>query len=271
VTQETGRDKSDETDLVDVAEEAARSSARESANQSGKAAKKQAGTKTGGKRGSLLRSLPTVVIVLLIVLLFPAFIARAFVIPSGSMETTLHGCTGCDNDRVLVDRLTTRFTEPRQGQVLVFLQPWSWHNSELHDTVAASSGLSRVIEAIGSAVGIQPAGRTDLIKRVIAVGGQTVGCCDARNRVTVDGKPLDEPYVYFAPEFGPAMQAPFGPIVVPKGELWMMGDSRNNSVDSRAQGNGPVPVADVLGRARLIIYPFSRFGLIGGAPTPAEH
>jgi signal peptidase I len=265
VTQETGRDKSDKTDLVDVAEETMRSSANRSARDSAKeTAAKQPGKKRGG---SLMRALPTVVLVVAIVLLFPAFVARAFVIPSGSMETTLHGCTGCNNDRVLVDRLTTRFSEPKQGQVLVFLQPRSWHNYELHDAAAPATGLAKVIEAIGSAVGIQPAGRTDLIKRVIAVGGQTVACCDARNRVTVDGKPLDEPYVYFAPEFGEAKQAPFGPIVVPKDHLWMMGDSRNNSVDSRAEGNGPVPVADVLGRARLIIYPFSRFGLIGGAPT----
>jgi signal peptidase I len=252
VTRKSGKDKS-EHDLVDVAEEAAHGSGPDSKSSSGR----------GGK---MLRTLPTVVIIIAIVLLFPAFIARAFVIPSGSMETTLHGCTGCDNDRVLVDRLTYRFNEPKQGDVLVFLQPRSWSNSEL-EAPPDPQGISKVFATIGSVVGIQPAGRTDLIKRVIAVGGQTVSCCDGRNRVMVDGKPLDEPYVYYAPEFGPAKQAPFGPIVVPKGQLWMMGDSRNNSIDSRAPRNGPVPASDVLGRARLIIFPFARFNTIGGAPT----
>lgn len=253
MTRKSGKDKSEQTDLVDVAEAAARGSAQDSKQSPGLGRK-------------LLRTLPTVVIVVAIVLLFPAFIARAFVIPSGSMETTLHGCSGCDNDRVLVDRLTSRFSEPEQGQVLVFLQPRTWKNSEL-EPPPDPTGINRVFAMIGSVVGIQPAGRTDLIKRVVAVGGQTVSCCDIRNRVMVDGKPLDEPYVYYAPEFGPAKQAPFGPIVVPKGQLWMMGDSRNNSIDSRAPRNGPVPASDVLGRARLIIFPFARFNTIGGAPT----
>ena len=98
------------------------------------------------------------------------------------------------------------------------------------------------------------------IKRVIAVGGQTVVCCDERNRILVDGVALDEPYVYYEPESGPARQAPFGPVRVPEGHLWVMGDSRNDSVDSRAEGNGPVPVADVIGRARFIVWPFDRMG-----------
>ncbi|MDT7656971.1 MAG: signal peptidase, partial [Pseudonocardiales bacterium] len=98
----------------------------------------------------------------------------------------------------------------------------------------------------------------DLIKRVIAVGGQTVTCCDAQNRITVDGKPLNEPYIYYLPEAGPPTQSDFGPIKVPDGQLWVMGDSRNNSSDSRVPGHGPIPVANVIGKARFVVLPFSR-------------
>ena len=81
----------------------------------------------------------------------------------------------------------------------------------------------------------------------------------------VDGKPLDEPYIYFLPEAGTARQDAFGPITVPAGTLWMMGDSRNNSADSRVPGHGPVPISNVIGQARLIVLPFARFGSI---PSP---
>ena len=90
-------------------------------------------------------------------------------------------------------------------------------------------------------------------------------CCDSRNRVLVDGKPLDEPYIYFLPEAGTARQDTFGPVTVPAGELWMMGDSRNNSADSRVPGHGPVPISNVIGRARFIVLPFARIGAI---PSP---
>ena len=106
-------------------------------------------------------------------------------------------------------------------------------------------------------VGIQRPDEVDFIKRVIAVGGQTVSRCDASNRLTRDGKPLDEPYVYFRPGFGPPRQRPFGPVKVPPGMIWVMGDSRNNSDDSRI--NGPVPI----GEARLIVAPPHRFEVIG--------
>jgi signal peptidase I len=77
--------------------------------------------------------------------------------------------------------------------------------------------------------------------------------------VLVDGQPLDEPYVYYLPEAGPARQAPFGPVTVPAGQLWMMGDSRNNSADSRVPGHGGVPLANVIGEVRLVVMPFDRF------------
>jgi signal peptidase I len=188
-----------------------------------------------------------------------AFVARIFEIPSGSMETTLHGCDGCQNDHVLVDKLAVRFSAPKPGDIVVFTLPRTWNNSELPVAGAAANPVLRALQHVGHVLGIT-ADRPDLIKRVIAVGGQTVSCCDVRNRVLVDGKALDESYIYFDPAFGPAQQTPFGPVTVPPGQLWVMGDSRNNSVDSRAQGNGPVPLADVIGKARLIVSPLSRFG-----------
>ena len=211
-----------------------------------------------------------VIFLVVLVLVVPAFVARVYAIPSGSMETTLHGCTGCTNDRVLVDKVSYRFTTPKPGDVVVFVRPSSWHNSELEQTPEPTSGLGRTMQSLGNLLGLQEAGQTDLIKRVIAVGGQTVSCCDSRNRLEINGKPLDEPYVYYAPGFGPAQQAAFGPVKVPDGDIWAMGDSRNNSVDSRAIGDGPVPLANVIGRARLIVYPFARFGRLNtGTSQPS--
>jgi len=196
-----------------------------------------------------------------IVVLLAAFVARVFAIPSGSMELTLHGCTGCDNDHVLVDKLNYRFHPPQPGDVLVFAVPRGWHNSELPVAPPPANPIPRAMQWISVVFG-NGGNRTDLIKRVIALGGETVSCCDARNRLLVDGKSLDEPYIYYAPEFGPARQIRFGPVRVPNGQLWMMGDSRNNSVDSRAEGNGPVPITDVIGKARMIVLPVARFGPI---------
>ena len=197
-----------------------------------------------------------------LVVLVAALVAQIYEIPSGSMETTLHGCTGCENDRVLVDKLAYRFGEPKPGDIVVFTLPDSWNNSELPVAGRSGNPLVRALQALGHAIGVAT-DRPDLIKRVIAVGGQTVACCDARNRLLVDGKGVDEPYIYFAPAFGSARQTSFGPVRVPAGQLFVMGDSRNNSVDSRAEGNGPVPLADVIGKARMIVWPLARAGWLG--------
>ncbi|MBN9111047.1 MAG: signal peptidase I [Pseudonocardia sp.] len=222
--------------------------------------------KSGRRRKtSFWKELPLLIVVaLLLTFLIQTFLAKVYVIPSGSMEQTLHGCTGCNNDRVLVDKITYRFSDPTPGDVVVFRGPDSWGTEQVS---VPSSALARGLQQVGSLIGLAPPDEKDFVKRVIAVGGQTVACCDSRNRVMVNGKPLDEPYIYYLPEAGPARQVPFGPVTVPQGELWMMGDSRNNSSDSRAAGHGPVPVENVIGKARLKVLPFDRFGIIH-APDP---
>jgi signal peptidase I len=201
----------------------------------------------------------------LLALLIPAFVARVYAIPSESMEPTLHGCPGCDNDRVLVDRLSYRFADPKPGDIVVFALPDSWQNSELPPPPVSQNPVAKGLQIAVSAISLSRAEEVDFVKRVVAVGGQTVSCCDPRNRVVVDGVPLDEPYIHFDLMFGPAQQTPFAPVRVPPGQIWVMGDNRNSSVDSRAAGNGPVPVANVLGEARMIVLPFARFGTIGAA------
>ncbi|MDN5917932.1 MAG: signal peptidase I [Pseudonocardia sp.] len=211
---------------------------------------------------SFWKELPLLVgVAFVLTFLISTFVGKVFVIPSGSMETTLHGCTGCTNDRVLVDKVTYNFTDISPGDVVVFRGPDSWSNSE-YEAEEPSNGLLRGLQMAGSLVGMSPPDEKDFVKRVVAVGGQTVACCDALNQVMVDGQPLDEPYIYYLPEAGPARQIPFGPVTVPDGEMWMMGDSRNNSADSRASGHGPVPVENAIGKARLIVLPFDRFGWV---------
>jgi signal peptidase I len=213
------------------------------------------------RRPTFWKELPILIVVALVLtFLIQTFLGKVYVIPSGSMETTLHGCTGCNNDRVLVDKITYRFRDPAPGDVVVFRGPDSW-SSEI-EIDPPSSPVVRGLQLFGSLIGLAPPDEKDFVKRVIAVGGQTVQCCDSRGQVMVDGKSLNEPYIFYLPEAGPPKQASFGPVTVPPGQLWMMGDSRNNSADSRMPDHGAVPVANVIGQARMIVLPFDRLGWV---------
>jgi signal peptidase I len=223
------------------------------------------------KKGSFWRELPVLVLTALVLtFLIQTFLARVYVIPSASMEPTLHGCPGCTNDRVLVDKLSYRFGDPRPGDVVVFRGTDSWGSefvSQRSDNV-----LVRGLQQAGSVIGLAPPDERDFVKRVIAVGGQTVKCCDKQNRVMVDGTSLTEPYAVF---IGQEPQEEFGPVTVPPGSLWMMGDNRNNSADSRRhvadQRAGTVPVSNVIGKARVIVLPVSRWqGIADPDPQPAK-
>ena len=200
--------------------------------------------------------------------LIQTFLAKVYVIPSGSMETTLHGCTGCVNDRVLVDKITYRFRDPQPGDVVVFRGPDSWRSEFTVDEPA--SPLVRGLQGLGSLIGLAPPDEKDFVKRVIAVGGQTIACCDPRNRVLVDNKPLERA-LHLLPARGGAGAA--GAVRARHGahdELWMMGDSRNNSADSRVPGHGAVPLENVIGQARLIVMPFDRFGTIAAVDPQTD-
>jgi signal peptidase I len=211
------------------------------------------------RRSSFWKELPLLIVVALVMtFLIQTFLAKVYVIPSGSMERTLHGCTGCSNDRVLVDKITYRFRDPAPGDVVVFRGPESWSSEIVIQE--PTNPVVRGLQLFGSLIGIAPPDEKDFVKRVIAVGGQTVQCCDPRGQVLVDGEPLNEPYLFYLPEAGPPKQAPFGPVTVPDGHLWMMGDSRNNSADSRVPGHGAVPVENVIGLARFVVLPLDRFG-----------
>ncbi|GGS51357.1 signal peptidase I [Actinokineospora fastidiosa] len=202
-------------------------------------------------------------VALVLTILIQTFIARVFVIPSESMERTLHGCPGCTGDRVLVDKITYLFRDPSPGDVVVFERPGTWDH--FGGASRSDNPIVSWFQDFGAQFGLAEPSEDDIVKRVIAVGGQTVECCDERNRVLVNGKPLDEPYVYLP---DPGMeQSQFEPITVPEGMLFVMGDNRNNSRDSRSQGggglNGMVPIDSVIGKARTIILPPSRWQGVG--------
>jgi signal peptidase I len=216
------------------------------------------------KQRPFWRELPLLIVVALaLTFLIQTFIGRQYVIPSGSMEKTLHGCTGCEGDRIYVDKLVYDFSEPDPGEVVVFRGPDGWSGS---GTEVSTSGNAFVqgFKNVVAAIGIGPPQDYELVKRVIAVGGQTISCCDAKDRMMVDGKPLNEPYAYREPGLPERPdQGLSKPVKVPQGSIFVMGDNRNNSNDSRFQNgggvNGVVPVDNVIGKVRTIIWPPSRW------------
>jgi len=212
------------------------------------------------KKSGFFRELPILVVVALVIaVLLRAFIVESFYIPSGSMEKTLHGCPGCTADRLMVNRMVYRFHPPRSGDIVVFSAPAGWSISG-DEAGTGGSVLARTFDQLSQWVGGGGSDRPKLVKRVIAVGGQTVRCCDRRGRVMVDGRPLDEPYVYTD---GPDPRRRFRAVTVPDGYLWVMGDHRNVSADSRWHTHTPeggmVPVGDVVGEPFAIYWPISRW------------
>ena len=189
------------------------------------------------------RELPILVVVAVCVaFLVRGFVVQTFWIPSGSMEHTLNV-----NDRVLVNKIVYDFRDPRRGEIIVFTSPVSWRSSP---------------------------DEKNFIKRVIGVGGDRMQCCKS-GRIVVNGQPLVEPYL--DPDNG--IGAPSSPdgfdVVVPAGRLWVMGDNRMHSGDSRQQyldtdhdiGAATIPVSSVIGRAFVLFYPLGRASWLSVPPT----
>jgi len=222
----------------------------------------ESSSKPPKKKMSFWKELPILIgVALVLVFVIQQFLARVYVIPSGSMEQTLHGCSGCNGDRILVEKVTYYFTDPQPGDVVVFKGPGPWVQNEFREE-RSSNPFVRFFESLGSVIGLAPPDEKDFVKRVIATPGQTVRG-DADGKVYVDDKPLNEPYVYWD-SGAPDQAQQFEPVTIPPGQLWVMGDNRNNSSDSRKQGggglNGVVPIDNVIGKAQVIVLPPGRWG-----------
>ena len=209
------------------------------------------------KQTSLGRELLLIVgVALILSVLVRTFLAQAFYVPSESMENTL-----LKQDRIVVSKLTTQFGGVHRGEIVVFTDPGGW----LPEEVAAGGFLGALRSGL-MWVGLLPSDTgEDLVKRVIAVGGDHIVCCDAKNRIVLNGVPLVE--TYLKPGDGTA-QVRFD-VTVPTDRYFVMGDNRGDSSDSRFHldgESGTVPRANIVGRVVAVIWPISRWS---GAPIHA--
>ena len=208
------------------------------------------------RKGSVLREFPILVIVALAVsLLIKTLLVQFFFIPSGSMENTLQV-----QDRVAVNKLPFISKNINRGDVVVFRDPANWLPEPF------SGGENRVTAKIKEGlvlVGVLPnPAKQYLVKRVIGVAGDNVICCSKSGKLTINGKEATEPYIYAGNKVS---EMDFN-ITVPEGKIWVMGDHRSASADSRYHqddvNNGFVPVSRITGRAYAIIWPIKNIGII---------
>jgi signal peptidase I len=228
-----------------------------------------------------------IVIALTIALLVKSFVVQAFFIPSGSMQDTL-----LVGDKVLVNKLVYDIRAPGRGDIVVFDGGNSW--CVANPSVCLGNGpapgaqssspvvrlydatFGRLLRSIAELFG-SPPGQTDFIKRVIGIPGDRVACCTAQGLITVNGVPLHEKS-YLYPGTVPSRN-PFSEVV-PAGRLWVLGDDRGISEDSRfyhrgypgatvapGTGNGTIPENMVIGRAFMIVWPASRWQILSVPPT----
>jgi signal peptidase I len=217
-----------------------------------------------GKKKSrpLSHELPVLIVVAIVLaLLLKAFVVQAFYIPSGSMERTL-----LIKDRVLVNKLVYRFRDVHRGEIVVFNGSGTGFTESESVIPPASNAVGRAARTVQRVIGLGAPGERDFVKRVIGVGGDTVACCDAQGRVTVNGVAINEPYVF---ENNPLDAGrTFAPFKVPPGDLWVMGDHRGDSGDSRI--NGPIPQNRVIGRAFVRVWPVQRLAFLR-VPSTFSH
>jgi signal peptidase I len=208
------------------------------------------------KKGSLLRELPIIIVSALVVsIIVKTFFIHFFYIPSGSMENTLQV-----GDRIAVNKLGSYFGEAKRGEVVVFRDPAGWLGTP------SESDDSKIIQTIKSGlvtVGVLPdPAKQYLIKRVIGVGGDTVTCCDKKGYLTVNGVSVSEPYIFT----GDKPSDTDFKVTVPKGFVWVMGDHRGASADSRFHTDdihkGMVPLSSIVGRATVVVWPLNNLNFL---------
>jgi len=196
----------------------------------------------------------TIVVALGVVLLITTFLVKPFSIPSGSMENTLQ-----IGDRVLVNRAVYNFRDIERGDVVVFDGSGTFVPAQV---TPDRDPITGALVWVGQSFGLIAPDSTDFIKRVIGVGGDRITCCDDQGRILVNGEPIAEEYLF--PGDAPSTQT--FDVEVPAGMLWLMGDHRSASADSRSYlgspGGGMVPESKVVGRAMTVVWPLTRLSNI---------
>ena len=207
----------------------------------------------GRKTFRAVREVVIVVVVALVVsAIVRAFFFQAFYVPSQSMENTL-----LVNDRILVSKIDLKLSSLQRGEVIVFRDPGGWLPPPNPSSASAAGVVQRGLQFVG----LLPSTSEDhLVKRIIGLPGDHIKCCSTHNEIVINGKAIDETG-YIMPGGGTA-QIQFN-IIVPKGDVFVMGDNRGDSADSRyhlSVNNGGVPITDITGRAIYRIWPSSRWG-----------
>jgi len=208
------------------------------------------------RKGSVLREFPILVIVALAVsLVIKTFVVQFFFIPSGSMENTLQ-----IQDRVAVNKIPFVSRNISRGDVVVFRDPANWLPEPF--TAGENKVMAKIRTGLET-VGVLPnPAKQYLVKRVIGVAGDHVVCCAKDGKLTINGKSTDEPYIFAGNK---PSEMEFN-VTVPDGKIWVMGDHRGSSADSRYHqedvNHGFVPVSKVTGRVYAIIWPLKHFALV---------
>lgn len=204
------------------------------------------------RRLSFWQELPILLVVALLLAVFvQTFAAQAFVIPSGSMESTI-----MTDDRVLTNKVVYRFREPHRGEVVVFRAGDGWGEIPVKEP---ANPVARNLQGAAKTIGLAPTA-THYIKRVVGLPGDSIAVNEA-GRVTINGVALTEAYTQGRND--PAKWR--GPVVVPEGHLFVMGDNREHSDDSRV--NGLVRIDHVVGRAAFVMWPREHWA---GLPVPED-
>ncbi|HEV7956509.1 MAG: signal peptidase [Microbacteriaceae bacterium] len=190
------------------------------------------------------------------------FLVRSFYIPSGSMMDTLQ-----INDRIIVNQLVPELVALERGDVAVFRDPGGWLPAQVVPEVNPVVGA---VDWFLTAIGLSASDSNDhLIKRIIGLPGDTVTCCNAVGQMEVNGVPLDESYVRL-PDGATKVSGDDFSVTVPEGALWVMGDNRYRSKDSRynqdSPSNGFVPIENVVGRAILVTWPSEHWSWLDNYP-----